>query len=120
MGAFGQGTQPVALRTRDVDGPVKIGAKFLKFYVSSYRRGDVSSDKMSSMWRAIISAVLIYGSGHPSLDGYRPALLDRPLQTFYLEVNQVGREGLAVIRHVDGQYVRSYVNRVDTQLRGGG
>ena len=39
------------------------------------------------MWRTLIVPLLAYGCGHPGLDGYRPALLDRPLQSFYGDVN---------------------------------
>ena len=45
------------------------------------------------MFRTLIAAVAVYACGHPGLDGYRPALLDNPLQGFYNEVNLAARDG---------------------------
>jgi hypothetical protein len=76
------------------------------------------------MWRSLVAIVLVYGTGHPNLDGYRPALLDRPLQSFYRSVNETGRWGQKAIASIDGtswmRYLRVYVARMDTQLRGSG
>jgi len=73
------------------------------------------------MWRSLIAAVLVYGSGHPSLDGYRPALLDRPLQSFYQDVNTTARDGQKVLATLDDtrcmRYLKDYISRMDTQLR---
>ena len=74
------------------------------------------------MWRSLFAATLVYASGHPSLDGYRPGFLDRPLQAFYRDVNTAARSGKTVLMSFDGQrcmhYLRGYVATVDKQLRG--
>jgi hypothetical protein len=76
------------------------------------------------MWRSLIAAAIVYTSGHPCLDGYRPGLLDRPLQTFYLEVNKAAHNGKAVLSNFDETrcigYLKAYIDRVDAQLRGKG
>jgi len=74
------------------------------------------------MWRTVLTALLAYGYGHPSFDGYRPAAFDRPLQTFYGEVNsaaRAGRQKLAFL-HDDRavSYVKGYAERVGEQLKG--
>ena len=53
------------------------------------------------MWRTLFAATLVYGYGHPSLDGYRPALLDRPLQSFHQDVNSTARDGKKVLATID-------------------
>jgi hypothetical protein len=74
------------------------------------------------MWRTLISATLVYGCGHPNLDGYRPGLLDRPLQSFYQQVNATARDGKRVIASIDEArlmgYLKDYIARADAQLRG--
>jgi hypothetical protein len=71
------------------------------------------------MWRGILAAVMVYGCGHPTLEGYRPAVLNVPLQAFYNQVNMAAREGETVL--MSGarlQYVRAYINIAERQLRG--
>jgi hypothetical protein len=76
------------------------------------------------MWRSLFAVVLVYGGGHPSLDGYRPALLDRPLQGFHRDVNEAAREGRKVLVALDDarwlRYLKVYIARMDAQLRGSG
>jgi hypothetical protein len=73
------------------------------------------------MWRSLISAAIVYGLGHPSFDGYRGPL-DRPLQSFYTEVNQFARDGRTALRMLDEarfmRYLKAYIEQMDTQLRG--
>ena len=73
------------------------------------------------MWRTALVAATIYGYGHPGFEGYRPALLDRPLQAFYTEINQIARDGRRVIANLDNtraaHVLRSYIEQADTQLR---
>jgi hypothetical protein len=73
------------------------------------------------MWRSLFAASVIYASGHPSLDGYRPALLDRPLQGFYHDVNSAARDGRNVLTTLDDarcmRYLKGYIARMDAQLR---
>ena len=73
------------------------------------------------MWRTALMAALVYGYGHPGLEGYRPATLDRPLQAFHAEINQIARDGQRVVAHLDNtrtaRVLRSYIERADTQLR---
>jgi hypothetical protein len=65
------------------------------------------------MWRSLLAISLIYGWGHPSLDGYRPPLLDRPLQSFHQDVNQTARDGRKAIANLDDmrpvRYVLAYI-----------
>ncbi|HVY59929.1 MAG TPA: hypothetical protein VHA77_18905 [Xanthobacteraceae bacterium] len=63
------------------------------------------------MWRSVVAIGLIYGSGHPSLDPYRPAVLDRPLQGFYSDVNSVARDGRQMVARVAEFPVGSYLER---------
>ena len=73
------------------------------------------------MWRTLIAAVAVYGCGHPSLDDYRPALLDRPLQSFYQDVNSAARDGQKVLATLDDarcmRYLKGYIAHMDAQLR---
>ena len=73
------------------------------------------------MWRVLITTWIVYGCGHPVLDGYRPAVFDRPLQSFHENVNTVaqdGKKGLASLGDTSAmRYLKGYVTRVDAQLR---
>jgi hypothetical protein len=73
------------------------------------------------MWRSVIVAAVIYGYGHPGFDGYRPGALDRPMQSFYQEVNNAAQDGKRVLTTLDDarsmRYLKSYVERMETQLR---
>jgi len=72
------------------------------------------------MWRSLCAAAIIYGSGHPGLDGYRPAALDAPLHAFYQQVNKAGLEGqkvLASANSVRAEYIKAYMGRAEKQLR---
>jgi hypothetical protein len=64
---------------------------------------------------------VIYASGHPGLDGYRPALLDRPLQSFYQDVNATARDGQKALTTLGDtrcmRYLKGYIARMDAQLR---
>jgi hypothetical protein len=76
------------------------------------------------MWRTLFAALVVYGSGHPSLDGYRPALLDRPLQSFYQDVNATARDGQKVLATLDDarcmRYLKNYIAYMNGQLRSDG
>jgi hypothetical protein len=73
------------------------------------------------MWRTLIAATLVYGYGHPKLDGYRPALLDRPLQSFYADVNSTARDGRKALAVLDDarcmRYLKTYIDRLDAHMR---
>ena len=73
------------------------------------------------MWRTLISVSLIYGSGHPNLDGYRPALLDHALQSFHQEVNAVARDGERLLAGVNDtrfvHYLKDSFARAEGRLR---
>jgi hypothetical protein len=73
------------------------------------------------MWRAVISAWIVYGCGHPSLEGYRPAMLDRPLQSFHETVNAAARDGRKAIASIDDsrwmRYLKDYVAEMEVRLR---
>lgn len=73
------------------------------------------------MGRIFFAGVILYGWGHPSLDGYRPAVLDRPLQSFYAEVNATARDGRSAFAVLDDartmRYLEGHIERMGTQLR---
>jgi len=73
------------------------------------------------MWRTALFAVAIYGYGHPVLEGYRPAMLDRPLQGFHSEINRAAYESYRVVVTLDetraGRALRSYVEYANGWLR---
>jgi hypothetical protein len=65
----------------------------------------------------VFIAAVVYGYGHPHFDGYRPAAIDRPLQSFYSEVNVVTRDGKRVLDNwVTMRYVKNYMDRVGAQF----
>lgn len=74
------------------------------------------------MWRSLFAAAVVYASGHPSLDGYRPTPLDRALQSFHQEVNTAARNGKTALMTLDDarcvRYLKLYIERMDAQLRG--
>ena len=75
---------------------------------------------MSGMWRSLCVAAIAYGCGHPGLDGYRPAALDRPLQALYQQVNKAAQEGQRVLASANDAragYFKAYVGRAEKQLR---
>ncbi|MGE0037401.1 MAG: hypothetical protein AB7S93_17430 [Xanthobacteraceae bacterium] len=73
------------------------------------------------MLRTFVAAMIAYGWGHPSLDGYRPVLLERPLQSFYADVNAAARDGRGALATLDDarcmRYLKVYVDRMESQLR---
>jgi hypothetical protein len=75
------------------------------------------------MWRSVLAGVLVFACGHPSLEGYRPQALNRPLQGFYAEVQKAAESGKQVIANFDNErylfYVKVFVRKVETELRSG-
>jgi hypothetical protein len=73
------------------------------------------------MWRSLITAWIIYGCGHPSLEAYRPAIFDRPLQSFHETVNGAARDGKKAIASLDDtrlmRYLKDYVATMNARLR---
>jgi hypothetical protein len=73
------------------------------------------------MWRGILAIGLIYGCGHPSVDPYRPAVLDRPLQGFYSDVNSVVRDGRQALARIEdlpvSYYVKTLVTLIASEVR---
>jgi hypothetical protein len=73
------------------------------------------------MWRSLAAAVVVYAYGHPGFDGVRPAALDRPLQSFYREVNHMARDGQRVLATLDDarsmRYMNGYIERMGALLR---
>lgn len=73
------------------------------------------------MIRTSIAAALVYTPGLSFFDGYRPALLDEPLQTFAAQVNLAVQYCWRKLPSIDvaraKQYVAAYVERAGTELR---
>jgi hypothetical protein len=73
------------------------------------------------MFRTLIAATVVYAYGHPAFDGYRPTVLDKPLQGFYGDVNVAARDGRRALAVLDDaramRYLNVYIQRVDAELR---
>ncbi len=73
------------------------------------------------MWRSLITAWIVYGCGHPALEAYRPAVFDRPLQSFHETVNGAARDGKKAIASLEDtrlmRYVKDYIASMDARLR---
>jgi hypothetical protein len=73
------------------------------------------------MWRSLITAWIVYGCGHPALEAYRPAMFDRPLQSFHDTVNGAARDGKKAIASLQDtrlmRHLKDYVASMDTRLR---
>jgi len=73
------------------------------------------------MVRTLLAASVIYCYAHPLFDGLRPATLDRPLQFFYVQVNEAASQGRELLTRFDESrmraYAQTYMKRVDAQLK---
>jgi hypothetical protein len=76
------------------------------------------------MWRGLLTLLTVwiaYGCGHPALDGYRPAWLDRPLQSLHENVNasvMVGRHAIASLETTRPvRYLKDSVASATARLR---
>jgi hypothetical protein len=73
------------------------------------------------MVKTLLAASLVYVYGHPWFDGLRPKKLEHSLQYFHAEVNAVALGGEQLLMGINDpqlrSYVRSYVTRVDGQIR---
>jgi hypothetical protein len=73
------------------------------------------------MVRTLLAACVIYCYAHPLFDGLRPATLERPLQFFYLQVNEAASQGRELLARFDEarmrSYAQTYMKRVDAQLK---
>jgi hypothetical protein len=73
------------------------------------------------MWRSLITAWIVYGCGHPALEAYRPAVFDRPLQSFHETVNSAARDGKKAIASLEDtrvmRYLKDYIATMDARLR---
>jgi hypothetical protein len=74
------------------------------------------------MVRTLIAATIVYAYGLPVFDGYRPAVFDKPLQTFDAEINGAANTGKRTLGLLDDgrcmHYLKIYIARIDAQLRG--
>ena len=62
---------------------------------------------------------IAYACGHPGLDGYRPAVLDAPLQAFYQQVNKAAVDGQRLLVSANesrATYFKAYVGSAKKQL----
>lgn len=73
------------------------------------------------MIRTSIAAALVHALGLSFFDGYRPALLDEPLQTFAAQINLAAQYCWRKAPSIDvvraKQYIAAYVERAGTELR---
>jgi hypothetical protein len=73
------------------------------------------------MIRTSIAAALVYALGLPFFDGYRPAMLDEPLQTFAAQINLASQYSWRMAASIDvprfKQYVSAYIERTRIELR---
>jgi hypothetical protein len=73
------------------------------------------------MFRTLIVAAAVYACGHPALDGYRPAVLDKPLQSFYGEVNLAAGDGRRALTSFDDacamRCLNNYFKRGGVRMR---
>jgi hypothetical protein len=73
------------------------------------------------MIRTSIAAALVYALGLSLFDGYRPALLDEPLQTFAAQVNLAAQYCWRKVPSIDvaraKHYVAAYIERTGAELR---
>jgi hypothetical protein len=72
------------------------------------------------MIRTFTLAVALYAYGQPCCHDYRPAMLDRPVQAFYADVNSVARQARRALALVNDprtkQYFTSYLTVIGQQL----
>ncbi len=79
------------------------------------------------MWRHLILTGIVYLCltgivylcGHPIFDGARPAVLDRPLQSFYYTVNEAaihGKQVLAVANEERARYWQTFLAEARKQI----
>jgi hypothetical protein len=69
------------------------------------------------MFRVIIALGAAYGLGHPALDGYRPAALDKPLHGFYFDVNTAFGQCEHVAMKFDGARIMHYLGNIAGQMK---
>jgi hypothetical protein len=74
--------------------------------------------RVAKMLRGVLVAAVFYAYGHPHFDGYRPAAFDRPLQSFYLEMTQVVRDGRRTFDNtLSLSAITGYAARIGAQVR---
>ncbi len=65
---------------------------------------------------------MLYGFGHPGLDGVRPGFLDAPLQSLHREMNQAAADGQRVLTLLDDarsmRYLKSYNDSMSATFKG--
>jgi hypothetical protein len=69
------------------------------------------------MWRHLVLTGIVYLCGHPTFDGSRPDLLDRPLQGFYYAVNEAALQGEQVLARVNEARTRYQQTLLETVRR---
>lgn len=68
------------------------------------------------MFRVLIALGAAYGLGNPSLDGYRPTALDKPLHGFYSDINTVVGHYGHVVKNFDSGRVISFLGRMTKKV----
>jgi hypothetical protein len=74
------------------------------------------------VFRTLPAVATVYGYAHPAFDGYRPPMLDKPLQSFYVEVNSSAQDTRRAFGVLDDarsmRYLNVFMERLDIELRG--
>jgi hypothetical protein len=68
------------------------------------------------MFRVLVALGAAYGLGHPALDAYRPAALDRPLHGFYYDVNAAVIQCERAVKSFDGERIKYYLGRAGARM----
>lgn len=69
------------------------------------------------MFRVIIALGAAYGLGHPALDSYRPAALDKPLHGFYFDVNTAVGQCAHAAKGFDRARVMHYLDSIGGRMK---
>jgi hypothetical protein len=63
------------------------------------------------MIRTFALAVALYAYGQPAYYDYRPAMLDKPVQGFHADVNNIASKARRALTTLDAARTMQYLNR---------
>ena len=69
------------------------------------------------MFRVLIALGAAYGLGHPALDAYRPAALDKPLHGFYDDVNAAAGQCERAVKRFDSARAMYYLGKIVERMK---